>query len=204
MSSYRRCLQITWTPGSNVAGVWEDCGSAIKLALVNAFDALISQREEEVKRSESQRQMPGWNFCNFFLAKVRIYINNDRDLTLFLKESLASSFDGMGLLDDALLQYDELEASFFQVLKERNLSWFGSLIDPEPTDDSTSIFSLSKKPYHNLVMTNSISVFDCRVCLLAHQCDLLARLGSILDLAKRVQSFLCSFSQTLRQAEVLP
>jgi hypothetical protein len=33
------------------------------------------------------------------------------------QESLAHSFEGMGLFEDALMQYNELEASFFQVLK---------------------------------------------------------------------------------------
>ena len=33
------------------------------------------------------------------------------------KEGLAQSFEIMNLYEDALLQYDELEASFFQVLK---------------------------------------------------------------------------------------
>jgi hypothetical protein len=110
----------------------------------------------------------------------------------------------MGLLDDALLLYDELEASLFQVLKERSLGWFGRLIDPNSSDDTTSIFSLNQKPYHDLVAANSISVFDSRVYLLARQCDLLARLGNILDISRRVRSFLNSFPHTLSQAKVLP
>ncbi|KAK6968963.1 hypothetical protein R3P38DRAFT_2815083 [Favolaschia claudopus] len=72
------------------------------------FNTDRRDREDEVKRSESQRQMPGWNFCTFFT----------------LKESLAGSFQGVNLFEDTLVQYDELEASFYQVLKEKNLSWF--------------------------------------------------------------------------------
>lgn len=41
----------------------------------------------------------------------------------YSQESLASSFDGMNLTEDALIQYDELEASFFQVLKGNSLCW---------------------------------------------------------------------------------
>ena len=119
-----------------------------------------------------------------------------------LQESLAASFDAMGLLEDALLLYDELEASLFQVLKERSLSWFGRLIDPDSSTDSTSLFSLSQKPYHHLVLSNSVSVFDCRVYLLARQCDLLRRMANILEVTRRARSFLNTFPQTLRQAEV--
>lgn len=34
-----------------------------------------------------------------------------------MQESIAESFEGMTLLDAALIQYSELEASFYQVLK---------------------------------------------------------------------------------------
>lgn len=34
-----------------------------------------------------------------------------------MQEALADSFEVMGLWEDALVQYDELEASFFQALK---------------------------------------------------------------------------------------
>jgi hypothetical protein len=37
--------------------------------------------------------------------------------SLTIQESLAYSFEGMNLFEDAIIQYDELEASFFQVLK---------------------------------------------------------------------------------------
>jgi len=41
-----------------------------------------------------------------------------RVLTLLLsQESLAESFEAMTLYEEALIQYDELEASFFQNLK---------------------------------------------------------------------------------------
>lgn len=33
------------------------------------------------------------------------------------QEALADSFEAMNLIEDALIQYDELEASFFQALK---------------------------------------------------------------------------------------
>jgi hypothetical protein len=50
--------------------VWADLVNKIKENILNAFDMAISAREEEVRRSESQRTMPGWNFCTFFVLKV--------------------------------------------------------------------------------------------------------------------------------------
>lgn len=45
---------------------------------MTAFDAAVSQREEEVRRSESQQSMPGWNFCTFFILKVRFAHSEER------------------------------------------------------------------------------------------------------------------------------
>lgn len=65
------CVQVIWAPGSEgSAAIWAEILNKIKEGLVSAFDCAISQREDEVKRSEGQRQMPGWNFCTFFILKV--------------------------------------------------------------------------------------------------------------------------------------
>jgi hypothetical protein len=49
---------------------WVDVVAKIKEGLLFSFDSAVSLREEEVRRSESQRQMPGWNFCTFFILKA--------------------------------------------------------------------------------------------------------------------------------------
>lgn len=108
----------------------------------------------------------------------------------------------MNLLEDAQIQYDELEASFFQVLKEKNLSWFGRLIDPAPNDDSLPLLSITKKPYRDMIIANTISVFDFRVYLLARQCSLLGNMGRLVEVGRKTGIFLGAFSQRLRDVEV--
>ncbi|KAJ7156089.1 trafficking protein particle complex subunit 10 [Mycena crocata] len=180
-----RCAQLSWTSGYNNPAAWAEFVNKLKDGLLTSFDLAVSQREEDVKRSESQRQMPGWNFCTFFI----------------LKESLAGSFQGVNLFEDALLQYDELEASFYQVLKEKNLSWFGTLITPSPNDDSCPLLSISKKPYRDLILANTISVFDFRIYLLARQCELLANLGRINEVSRKAAAFLGAFGRRLCEVE---
>lgn len=120
-----------------------------------------------------------------------------------LEECLANSFAGVTLFEDALMQYDELEASFYQVLKEKkNLSWFGTLISPGPTDDSAALLSITKKPYRDLIIANNISVFDFRNYLLARQCHLLASLGRLNEVYRKVGAFLGAFGRRLREMEV--
>ncbi|KAG1877859.1 trafficking protein particle complex subunit 10 [Suillus subalutaceus] len=180
-----RCVQLSWTAGDHSPVIWADLVNKIKDGLLSALDSSVSQREEEVRRSESQRQMPGWNFCTFFI----------------LKESLASSFEGVKLFEDALHQYNELEVSFIQVLREKNMSWFGSLIQPVDKDDSVPLLSITKKHYRDLILANSISVFDFRIYLLARQCALLNKMRRPSEICQKVATFLATFGRRLREVE---
>lgn len=180
-----RCVQLSWTAGDHSPVIWADLVNKIKDGLLSALDSSVSQREEEVRRSESQRQMPGWNFCTFFI----------------LKESLASSFEGVKLFEDALHQYNELEVSFIQVLREKNMSWFGSLIQPVDKDDSAPLLSITKKHYRDLILANSISVFDFRIYLLARQCALLNKMRRPSEICQKVTTFLGTFGRRLREVE---
>lgn len=180
-----RCVQLSWTAGDHSPVIWADLVNKIKDGLLSALDSSVSQREEEVRRSESQRQMPGWNFCTFFI----------------LKESLATSFEGVKLFEDALRQYNELEVSFIQVLREKNMSWFGSLIQPVDKDDSVPLLSITKKHYRDLILANSISVFDLRIYLLARQCALLNEMCRPSEICQKVTTFLGTFGRRLREVE---
>ncbi|KAG8722315.1 hypothetical protein FRC08_004153 [Ceratobasidium sp. 394] len=181
-----RCVQLNYISGGQEdPAAWTDLIAKIKDAIVTTLDGRVAERMDDVRRTEAQRAVPGWNFCTFFV----------------LKESIAESFEGMTLLDAALLQYSELEASFYQVLKEKNLSWFGKLGGTTPGDDAAPLLSVTKKPYRDLIMSNAISVFDFRCYLLARQCLLLAKMGAIPDVASKAARFISSFARTLRENE---
>ncbi|KAJ1302850.1 hypothetical protein OPQ81_003152 [Rhizoctonia solani] len=181
-----RCVQLNYvTGGQDDPAAWTELIAKIKDAIITTLDSRVAERIDDVRRTEAQRAIPGWNFCTFFV----------------LKESIAESFEGMTLLDAALLQYSELEASFYQVLKEKNLSWFGKLGGTAPGDDAAPLLSVTKKPYRDLIMSNNISVFDFRCYLVARQCLLLAKMGAIADVANKAAAFISTFSRTLRENE---
>nr|XP_019048846.1 hypothetical protein I302_02625 [Kwoniella bestiolae CBS 10118]OCF27776.1 hypothetical protein I302_02625 [Kwoniella bestiolae CBS 10118] len=183
-----RCVQLNLPqPGTHDPAAWPELINKLKESLVSAFDSAIIEREEEVKRGESQRLNVGWNFCTWFL----------------LKESLANSFESVNLPEDSLIIYEELEASFFQVLKEQNLNWFGlsKLGGNHPGDDSLPILDTTSKPYRELIRNSQISIFDFRIYLFARQGQLLGKLGRITEVAKRGQWFVASLTRRLREAE---
>ena len=82
------------------------------------------------------------------------------------------------------------------------MSWFGSLVHPDPQDESVPLLSTTKKPYRDLILANHISIFDFRIYLLARQCQLLAKLGRIAELTSKVALFLGAFGNRLREAKV--
>jgi hypothetical protein len=108
----------------------------------------------------------------------------------------------MNLLEESLCQFEELEESFNHIWRAKNFSWFGSLISATQEDDTLPLLKVTKKPYRDLILANTISVFDLRIFILGRQCELLAKLGRIGDIATNALGFLARFSQRLRTVAV--
>lgn len=94
-------MQVSQSSPAEDPTAWAEFTKRVKEGIIARFDTNITLYEEDVRKADSQRQLPGWNFCTFFTQK----------------EALADCFEAMNLIEDALIQYDELEASFFATLK---------------------------------------------------------------------------------------
>lgn len=46
-----------------------DLVDKIKQAILTSFDLRVTQYEEDIREKDSQRSLPGWNFCTFFILK---------------------------------------------------------------------------------------------------------------------------------------
>jgi hypothetical protein len=82
-----------------------DLTQALKESIIGALDDIVREREDIVRKGETSMRVPGgsggWNWSKFFSSK----------------ESLAKTYERIGLWEDALLTYDELEASMVQVIR---------------------------------------------------------------------------------------
>ncbi|CAO3645018.1 unnamed protein product [Mucor fragilis] len=181
-----RCAYIRKKdPEGPQSELWTAFMEKMKESILSSFDLQVLQIQEDTRRLDMQRHMPGWNYCTFFI----------------LKEGLAQAFEIMTLYEDALIQYDELEASFFQVLRDKALAWFGHFGGTDAGDDSGNILDFKRKNYRDLITKNIISVFDFRSYLFARQCRMLLKLQRVIEVTARAQLFITNFIPSIRENE---
>ncbi|KAI1261818.1 cis-golgi transport protein particle complex subunit [Xylariaceae sp. FL1019] len=96
---------------------WSDLIQKFRSLILSSFDLRVAQYEEDIKEKDAQRTLPGWNFCTFFI----------------LKEGLALGFESVGLVEDALVGYDELSLGLDMVIKDQVLGDSGSATNVFPT-----------------------------------------------------------------------
>ncbi|KAJ3352884.1 hypothetical protein HDU83_007540 [Entophlyctis luteolus] len=169
--------------------VWSEFFAKLRELIMSSFDQKLIQYEEDIRRLDSQRLLPGWNYCQFFI----------------LKDGAACTSEYLNITEDALLQYDELEAAFFQNLQEQGAPWFQSFGGTDTNDDSADILDISRKPYYDMILQNTVTIFDFRVYLFARQISLLfagaTQSNAIAEAADRGKKFIDSFARTLREYE---
>lgn len=163
---------------------WTDLIAKFKFLILESFDHRVDQYEEDIRERDAQRCLPGWNFCTFFV----------------LKEGLARSFEGVGLVEDALVIYDELSLGLDTAIQDKadkandtSATTFLDFTDDilrtlrrvvESDELPLDVQKLMKKPideynkpYRDMILQNKISVFDFRCYIFARQLSLLLRLG---------------------------
>ena len=207
---------------------WDDLLTKFKALILASFDSRVRQYEEDIKEKGSQRNIPGWNFCTFFV----------------LKEGLARGFESVGLLEDALMGYDELSVELLSAMRieeEKAMSVEGASLFRDSTEEllaeakiaidgnedarvatsGTIAMSLDadRKPFRELILANNISVYEFRSYVFARQIAVLRRIASLSGLSSgtssigkpsadpaalaeicyRATSFVASNSRTVRQ-----
>ncbi|KAL2913823.1 hypothetical protein HK105_206702 [Polyrhizophydium stewartii] len=187
------------------AEFWNELLDRIKEGLVSAITQQAAQLEDDTRRFEQQRLMPGWNYCQYFILKqARELIGSSGTLGLHsdLQETLAFTYELVRFFDEALLHYDELEATFFQTLVEQGAPWFHKFGGVEPGDDCSDVLNSDRKPYRSMIIQNTITIFDFREYLFSRQCRLIFLLGSPADVCQRTKMFVVSLSKMLREYSV--
>ena len=167
---------------------WDDLVSKWKTLILRSFDLRVRQYEEDIKQKVSQRNLPGWNFCTFFV----------------LKEGLARGFESVGLLEDALVGYDELSVELITALRDEaskkaqgedasllrestktlllraQRSLDASDDEEDDATDSQSIASFLEpdmSSFREQILANAVSAFEFRSYVFSRQLRILLRMA---------------------------
>lgn len=180
------------TKSTELAEQLEDLIDKMKNGILASFDLRVAQYEEDIKEKDSQRSLPGWNFCTFFI----------------LKEGLARGFENVGLFEDALVGYDELAVGLDAAIREQlqgdgeqhgnallttSKTWVeiakkaleaGSTAGDDDAESHSSPLDIreedfplrsNKFPYREMILASDISIFDFRTYIFSRQLTLLLR-----------------------------
>ncbi|KAK3719708.1 hypothetical protein LTR37_004245 [Vermiconidia calcicola] len=168
---------------------WNDLTEKMKALILGPLDLRIRQYEADVTEQESRRSLPGFNFCTFFIHK----------------EGLAKALESIGLVEDALVIYDELSLGFETVLKdiargqaEGTATTFAPFTDDiieritgsagsetngvrannDKVQSDTDNAGRLDKDYRERIVRSDISVFDFSCYIFSRQNALILRLAN--------------------------
>lgn len=95
-----RCISVLnpCRQENRTADSWRGLVARVRYLVLVAYARAVTRLEEHVRAQRERRNEPGWHFLAYFR----------------LQEELAQTLEMLGLHDEALVQYDELDALFSQ------------------------------------------------------------------------------------------
>ncbi|VDI40600.1 trafficking protein particle complex subunit 10 [Mytilus galloprovincialis] len=125
-----------------------------------------------------RRNEPGWGFIQFFL----------------IQEELAFMFEMLGLYDDAMIQYDELDALFSQFVITKvsgtAVPWLTNNFLECKSWAGISLQKAINRDRRDQIKDNKASLIEFRNYLFSRQCALLFLLGKPSEVSRRAMEFL--------------
>ncbi|CAG0892147.1 unnamed protein product [Cyprideis torosa] len=194
-----RCISV-WDPNRTdprAVESWNSLMFRMRQLFVNAYAKVISQYESDMRGLRERRTDPTWRFNSYFLVQ----------------EELALVFELVSLHEDALLQYDELDALLSQFIINAGAGdippWIHCFIGYEDTNPEQCPvlttwpgLSLSKRiisHLRSLILEDKISLLELRNYLFARQCLLLLLLNRPWELCERALPFLRTLPKDLER-----
>ncbi|KAK0306683.1 hypothetical protein LTR01_005978 [Friedmanniomyces endolithicus] len=169
---------------------WKDLMDKLKVLILGPFDARVRQYEADIAEQEARRSLAGFNFCTFFIHK----------------EGLAKALESIGLVEDALVIYDELSLGLETAVRElasgeagRTATTFATFTDDiqariqeggkmmvngthgnlgTMAEGNRRHADLFSKDYREKIVRSDISVFDFFCYLFSRQKALILRLAN--------------------------
>ncbi|XP_060741347.1 trafficking protein particle complex subunit 10 [Tachysurus vachellii] len=169
---------------------WNSFLAKLRTLLLMSFTKNLGRFEDDMRTLREKRTEPGWSFCDYFMVQ----------------EELAFVFEMLQQYEDALVQYDELDALFTQYVLNfgagDGANWLGSFCQPVRNWNGLLLRRPIDMEKRELIQRGEASLLDLRSYLFSRQCTLLIFLQRPWEVTQRALELLHNCVQELRLLEV--
>ncbi|XP_076879647.1 LOW QUALITY PROTEIN: trafficking protein particle complex subunit 10 [Brachyhypopomus gauderio] len=169
---------------------WNSFLTKLRTLLLMSFTKNLGRFEDDMRTLREKRTEPGWSFCDYFMVQ----------------EELAFVFEMLQQYEDALVQYDELDALFTQYVLNfgagDGANWLGSFCQPVRSWTGLLLRRPIDMEKREVIQRGEASLLDLRSYLFSRQCTLLIFLQRPWEVTQRALDLLHTCVQELRLLEV--
>ncbi|XP_067849510.1 trafficking protein particle complex subunit 10 [Heptranchias perlo] len=169
---------------------WNAFFSKLRTLLLMSFTKNLGKFEDDMRTMREKRTEPGWSFCEYFMVQ----------------EELAFVFEMLQQFEDALVQYDELDALFTQYVLNYGAgdgaNWLTSFCQPVRSWNGLVLRKPIDMEKREFIQKNKATLLDLRSYLFSRQCTLLVFLQRPWEVAQRALELLHNCVQELKLLEV--
>ncbi|VVC37154.1 Hypothetical protein CINCED_3A025042 [Cinara cedri] len=188
-----RCLSVINPPKSEVrcgSSAWRALIANVRLLILSAFDRLFLKYEDNIRNYREQRNDPSWSFCKYFLYQ----------------EELAFALQMLGLHDEALVQYDELDAMFTQFILNSPVGnvphWLTEFQGVLERWSAVLYMENISRTQREAIKNRKLSLLEFRCYLFSRQASLLMAASKPWQVAERALIFLHQAVSDLKTLEI--
>ncbi|XP_076772930.1 trafficking protein particle complex subunit 10 isoform X2 [Arvicanthis niloticus] len=169
---------------------WNAFLTKLRTLLLMSFTKNLGKFEDDMRTLREKRTEPGWSFCEYFMVQ----------------EELAFVFEMLQQFEDALVQYDELDALFSQYVLNfgagDGANWLTFFCQPVKSWNGLVLRKPIDMEKRELIQKQEATLLDLRSYLFSRQCTLLLFLQRPWEVAQRALELLHSCVQELKLLEV--
>ncbi|XP_022452811.1 trafficking protein particle complex subunit 10 isoform X3 [Delphinapterus leucas] len=169
---------------------WNAFLTKLRTLLLMSFTKNLGKFEDDMRTLREKRTEPGWSFCDYFMVQ----------------EELAFVFEMLQQFEDALVQYDELDALFSQYVVNfgagDGANWLTFFCQPVKSWNGLILRKPIDMEKRGLIQRQEATLLDLRSYLFSRQCTLLLFLQRPWEVAQRALELLHGCVQELKLLEV--
>ncbi|PKI83126.1 hypothetical protein MVES1_003047 [Malassezia vespertilionis] len=174
-------LQPHSAPAANAdPTIWIELIARMKEGVTHTIGQLVELQDRILTTYNANAAHSENSFCGAFVRTER----------------LIETLEGVELLDDALALYDQLDNRLARSIAEHSIE-LPSVGTTEPGDDSLLLLGPLRKPYHDMILRETISLFDLRCYVFARRAMLLGTLGHVVHVMQATPAFIASVARML-------